>query len=168
MTTLSQVDGASTALTFPASYTWSPQTVVMSAALALSTAGTSGGYPDDVQLTFSAAVPAGTISDQGAINVWIAINESGGASSYTDADLYTSTVAGSGGTLASLRSPNNLYGPFVIYCVANVTSVGVLSSLATILNGVLPRSAGFALENRTGLTLTAAAGSYTAVNYTNL
>jgi hypothetical protein len=144
----------------------------MSAAVSLSTAGTAGGYPDDVELTFSAAIPVGTLSDQAAINAWVAINESGNAAQYSDADLYTSTVASSGGTLSSLRSPNNLYGPFIIYCPPVVsgsplTIVGVLASLATLLNGVLPRSIGFLMENRTGLTPTTLAASFTAVNFSN-
>lgn len=166
MTTLAQSGGASTALTVNAT-AWVDGVTISTNALSIFALSP---IPVDIMFTISFTIPAGTIADQGRVNVWIAISEDG--THYTDSDQYS----GTNNSQSSLRSPTNFKGPFVINTpAANLSpAVGIMLSLASQLapstapvNAILPRAVGLILENRTGLTLTAPSVTYTPVNYTN-
>lgn len=163
MTTLAQLpEGAiGTSLTVNAT-SWSPGGIVTTNALVIFGVGGLSPIPVDLMFSISFGVPAGTISDQGRVNLWAIISADG--TNYTDQDIY----GGTNNYLSALRSPTNFKGPFPIYCnAAGVTQVGVLQSLAGLLGGVLPAAVGVGLENRTGLTLTSPTVKYTALGYSN-
>lgn len=165
MTTLAQSGGSSTALTVNTT-SWADGVTISTNALGIFALSP---IPVDVMFTVSFTIPAGTITDQARVNVWIAISEDG--THYTDNDQYS----GTNNSQSSLRSPTNFKGPFVVNTpAASISVVGVMLSLASQLapstapvNAILPRAVGLILENRTGLTLTAPSVTYTAVNYTN-
>jgi hypothetical protein len=158
MTTLAQQYGGSASLTLNSS-AWTTGATISSNALNISTLSP---IPDDILMTVSFAIPAGTLASSPQVNVWFAISEDG--THYSDNDQY----GGANNTQSSLRTPSNFYGPFVIYCPsASITAYGVISSVASILNGVLPRNIGVILQNQTGLTLTSPTVTYSPINYTN-
>lgn len=158
MTTLAQSFGASASLTVNTT-AWAQAVTISTNALNVS--GVSP-VPDDIMLTVSFAVPAGTPADSKAVNVWIAPSEDG--THYPDNDQYS----GTNNTQTTLRSPSNFLGPFVVAAgTASITAYGVLPSLRTLCGGILPREFGVILENQSGLTLTSPAVTYTPVNFTN-
>lgn len=163
MTTLAQLlEGTIGTSLHVNSTLWSPGGVVTTDALVVFGTGGLSPIPVDLMFSISFGVPAGTISDQGRVNLWAIISADG--TNYTDQDLY----GGANNYISPLRSPTNFKGPFPIYCNAvSITQVGVLQSLAGFLGGVLPAAIGVGLENRTGLTLTSPTVKYTALGYSN-
>jgi hypothetical protein len=156
LTTVSQLNqSGSTALTVNAT-SWITGSVISTNGLALS--GTM-----DLIVTIAATVPAGTITDLGAIQVWLALSEDG--THYTDNDLYS----GTNNYMATMIANPNFYGSqFKVYCRASTTAYGIIASVSSQFNvGAMPRAVGLLLENRTGLTLTGPAVTYTPIEFSN-
>jgi hypothetical protein len=117
---------------------------------------------DDILLTVSAVVPSGTLSDLSTIQVWASPSEDG--THFPDNDLFSATNA----YQASMPAAPNIYGPFKIYCRTGITQYGIIDSLITQFNfGLMPRALVIILENRTGLTLTSPAVTWSYADFTN-
>lgn len=114
----------------------------------------------DAELYLAIPMASGSPSSDKQINVYFYASE--------DGTNYTDNATGSDAAV-TMRSPTNLFGPFVISVPDSgaLTYKAVIPSVARMFGGILPRKWGIVVENKTGLAFsTGCVKTYTGITET--
>lgn len=118
----------------------------------------------DAMVRLHVKLATGTPSGEKSVYVWF----------YASADgtNFTDNATGSDAAV-TMRSPTNLFGPFVIRTPDSgaLTYKAVIPSVASFFGGILPVEWGFVVENQSGVTFDSTEGNhakeYVGIEYTS-
>lgn len=157
-TTLKPLYGSATTITLSSAFNSLPNTAARGIAAINNAADLAVDSMVSVVATLTSGAPT---AGGGQINIWFAGSENG--TNYTD--NYTGSDAA-----ITLRTPSNLYGPFVLITPSS-SNLGGTTPWPIVIPGVrrffggdtLPRQYAIVIDNQTGLAFTTCSATYTPV-----